>query len=64
MNLYETDLPPDMTSIDVNLDDTVDGYGHNFTLQYLYNAATVTGSIIMETFAFGSKLQCILVTCC
>ena len=58
MSRYETVLTPDVTSTDITLDDAVDGYGHNFTLQYILTSCSdITPPVTTATFAFGKKGQ-------
>ena len=55
MSQYETVLAPDVTSTDITLDDAVDGYGHNFTLQYIITCDLITGPVTTATFTFGKQ---------
>ena len=56
MSQYETVLTPDVTSTDITLDDAVDGYEHNFTLQYiLTSCGDITAPVTTATFSFGKK---------
>ena len=56
MSQYETVLTPDETSTDVTLDDAVDGYGHNFTLQYnITPRGLITTPVTTATFSFGKQ---------
>ena len=65
MSQYETVLTPDVTSTDITLDDAVDGYGHNFTLQYILTpCGDTTAPVTTATFAFGKKRQCTSVRHC
>ena len=63
MSQYETVLAPDVTSTDITLDDAVDGYGHNFTLQYILTSCSlITAPVTTATFSFGQQLTCMLST--
>ena len=53
MSHYETVLPPDVTAAEVILDDTVEGYEHNFTLYYYLSCDDTTHRETMATFTFG-----------
>ena len=47
MSRYEKVLPPGVEAHELTLDDTVEGYEHNFTLHYCDDA------VVHTTFAFG-----------
>ena len=49
MSRYETVLPPHVATTEVSLHDTVEGYGHNFTLHY----CDIDDVVVHTTFAFG-----------
>ena len=53
MSKYETVLPPDVAATEVSLDDTVEGYEHNFTLYYNLLCDDTGVPLTMATFAFG-----------
>ena len=56
MSQYEIVLAPDVTSTDIILDDAVDGYGHNFTLQYIITTCgQITAPVTTATFDFGKQ---------
>ena len=58
MSQYETVLTPDVTSTDITLDDAMDGYGHNFTLQYIITTCgLITAPVTTATFDFGEQLR-------
>ena len=53
MSHYETVLPPNMATTEVSLDDTVEGYGNNFTLHYDASCDDTAVPVTMATFDFG-----------
>ena len=58
MSHYETVLSPHVATTEVSLHDTVEGYGHNFTLHYIISCDDTT---VAATFAFGKRYACLLV---
>ena len=53
MSHYETVLPPNVATTEVSLDDTVEGYGHNFTLHYNISCDHTVVPVTMANFDFG-----------
>ena len=53
MSHYDTVLPPNVGMTVVSLDDTVEGYGHNFTLHYNIQCDDTAVPVTNATFEFG-----------
>ena len=53
MSHYDTVLLPNMATTEVSLDDTVEGYGHNFTLHYNIACDDTAVPVTMATYDFG-----------
>ena len=53
MSHYETVLPPHMATTEVSLHDTVEGYGHNFTLHYIISCDDTVVPVTVANFDLG-----------
>ena len=53
MSHYETVLSPHVATTEVSLHDTVEGYGHNFTLHYIISCDDTVVPVTVANFDFG-----------
>ena len=53
MSHYETVLSPHVATTEVSLHDTVEGYGHNFTLHYNISCDDTVVPVTVANFDFG-----------
>ena len=57
MSHYETVLSPHVATTEVSLHDTVEGYGHNFTLHYIISCDDTVVPVTVANFDFGKYIS-------